>query len=186
MRNALIHMWDKTSEWLKRVSTVVLLASVIIWAAGYFPVSKDTEISKKEQLEQSYLGKAGRAIEPVFTPLGLEWRAGVSLIAGAAAKEVIASSMSVLYGVEEVDVEEDNAPLATKLQNLTDADGKQIYSPIAAFAMMLFILLYFPCISTLATIRQEIGRGWMWFSAIYNTLLAWIVAFGFYQIASLF
>ena len=184
MRNALIHMWDKTSEWLKRVSTIVLLASVIIWALGYFPHSKE-DISSKEQLEQSYLGKLGHAIEPVFRPLGMEWRAGVSLIAGATAKEVIASSMAVLYGVEEIDVEENNAPLAEKLQSLTDDEGNQIYSPIAAYAMMLFILLYFPCISTLATIKQEIGRGWMWFSVIYNTALAWLVSFGFYQIANL-
>ncbi|MBR1808789.1 MAG: ferrous iron transport protein B [Paludibacteraceae bacterium] len=182
LRNAAIHTWDKTSEWLKRVSTVVLLASVIIWALGYFPRSETD--SRKEQLEQSYLGKMGHAIEPVFRPLGMEWRAGVSLIAGASAKEVIASSMAVLYEVEE-DTEDNNLPLAQKLQSVKDADGNNVYSPVAAFAMMLFILLYFPCISTLATIRQEIGKKWMWFSALYNTLLAWLVSFGFYQIASL-
>ena len=184
MRNALIHMWDKASEWLKRVSTVVVLASVIIWALGYFP--HNSELTDKEQLEQSYLGDMGHAIEPVFEPMGLEWRAGVSLVAGAAAKEVIASSMAVLYDVEDVDVEEDNAPLAQKLQQMTDDDGEPIYTPIAAFAMMLFILLYFPCISTLATIKQEIGRRWMWFSLLYSTVLAWIVATVFYQIANLF
>ncbi len=188
MRNALIHMWDKTSEWLKRVSTIVLIASVIIWALGYFP-RRGEEMSKAEQLEQSYLGKAGHFIEPVFRPLGMEWRAAVSLVAGATAKEVIASSMAVLYGVEETDVADEEVvsmSLAEKLQNLRNADGSPVYSPVAAFSMLLFILLYFPCISTLATIRQEIGRRWMWFSMVYNTLLAWIVSFGFYQIASLF
>lgn len=186
MRNALIHMWDKTSEWLKRVSTIVLLASVIIWALGYFP-QNETGRSKTEQLEQSYLGKIGHAVEPVFRPLGMEWRAGVSLIAGATAKEVIASSMAVLYGVEEdVESEEGSASLSEKLQNLTDENGNTVYTPAAVFSMLLFILLYFPCISTLATIRQEIGRKWMWFSVSYNTLLAWVVSFAFYQIASLF
>jgi len=187
LRNAAIHTWDKTSEWLKRVSTVVLLASVIIWALGYFPhlTSDSGSGMKKEQLEQSYLGKIGHAIEPVFRPLGMEWRAGVSLIAGASAKEVIASSMAVLYGVEDTDDNQEQS-MAAKLQSVRDADGRQVYSPIAAYAMMLFILLYFPCISTLATIRQEIGKGWMWFSAIYNTMLAWLVSFAFYQIASLF
>ena len=189
IRNAAIHTWDKTGEWLKRVSTVVLLASVIIWALGYFPRytpadGETTASQKKAQLEQSYLGKIGHAIEPVFTPLGMEWRAGVSLIAGASAKEVIASSMAELYGVEE-QTETEEQTLAAKLKSLRDADGRQVYSPIAAYSMLLFILLYFPCISTLATIRQEIGRKWMHFSMAYNTVIAWLVSFCFYQIASL-
>ncbi len=181
LRNTLIHMWDKAAEWLKRVSTLVLLASVLIWGLGYFPQHKGEDITPTQQLEQSYLGQFGKAIEPVFKPLGLEWRAGVSLIAGAAAKEVIASSMGVLYEVEG-DIEEDNTALATRLANLTDANGNKMYTPQAAYAMMLFILLYFPCISTLATIRKEIGGKWMWFSLIYSTTLAWVVAFAFYQI----
>lgn len=188
IRNAAIHTWDKTGEWLHRVSTIVLLASVIIWALGYFPnnaIPGNDLTAKKMQLEQSYLGKIGHAIEPVFTPLGMDWRTGVSLIAGASAKEVIASSMAVLYSAEEIS-EDNNTSLVGRLQNVTDTNGNKIYSPIAAYAMMLFILLYFPCISTLATIRQEIGTTWMFFSAIYNTLLAWFVSFGFYQIASMF
>ena len=164
MRNAVIHMWDKTSEWLKRVSTIVLLASILIWGLGYFPHAETTAGSVDSEtvtaLEQSYLGRFGHFIEPVFRPLGMDWRAGVSLVAGATAKEVIASSMAVL--------------------------NPEVPSPAAAYSMMLFILLYFPCISTLATIRQEIGRGWMWFSVIYNTALAWVVSFVFYQIAILF
>jgi len=184
LRNATIHMWDKAKEWLKRVSTIVLLASVIIWALGYFPHHDD--MSNTEQLEVSYLGKIGHTIEPVFRPMGLEWRAGVSLIAGCAAKEVIASSMAVLYGVDDTNPEEDNEPLAQKLAELTDDNGNLLYTPIAAFAMMLFVLLYFPCISTLATIRSEIGRGWMWFTLLYSTGLAWVVATVFYQIANLF
>lgn len=183
LRNATIHMWDKAKEWLKRVSTIVLLASVIIWALGYFPHHDD--MSNTEQLEVSYLGKIGHTIEPVFRPMGLEWRAGVSLIAGCAAKEVIASSMAVLYGVDDTNPEEDNESLAQKLAELTDDNGNLLYTPIAAFAMMLFVLLYFPCISTLATIRSEIGRGWMWFTLLYSTGLAWVVATVFYQIANL-
>ncbi len=183
LRNATIHMWDKAKEWLKRVSTIVLLASVIIWALGYFPHHDD--MSNTEQLKVSYLGKIGHTIEPVFRPMGLEWRAGVSLIAGCAAKEVIASSMAVLYGVDDTNPEEDNEPLAQKLAELTDDNGNLLYTPIAAFAMMLFVLLYFPCISTLATIRSEIGRGWMWFTLLYSTGLAWVVATVFYQIANL-
>lgn len=184
MRNGLIHMWDKAKEWLKRVSTLVLLASVIIWALGYFPVS-DGERTKKEQMEQSYMGKVGRFIEPVFRPLGLEWRAGVSLVAGCAAKEVIASSMAVLYGVEDEGAEIEES-LPEKLQTITDEAGEPLYTPVSAYAMLLFILLYFPCISTLIIMRQEIGTKWMLFSMVYSTVLAWLVAFGFYHIAMLF
>ncbi|MCM1035677.1 MAG: ferrous iron transport protein B [Paludibacter sp.] len=183
MRNALIHMWDKAKEWFSRVLTIVLLASVLIWALGYFPRS-DENLTKKEQLEQSLLGTIGHTIEPVFAPLGFEWRAGVSLVAGSAAKEVIASSMAVLYGVEEDAIEEDVQPLAEKLATLTDDTGNRLYTPVAAYSLLLFILLYFPCLSTLATIRKEIGAKWMWFSMVYSTGLAWCVSFVFFQVGS--
>jgi ferrous iron transport protein B len=179
-RNAVIHMWDKTAEWLKRVSTIVLLASIIIWGLGYFP--HHPELSKEQQLEQSYLGTIGHAIEPAFSPMGQDWRTGVSLIAGAAAKEVIISSMAVTYGIDDEDIEDNSEPLAEHLRSLVDADGNHVMTEVSAFALMLFILLYFPCISTLGTIRQEIGRKWMWFSVIYNTSLAWIIGVLFYQI----
>ena len=157
LRNATIHMWDKAKEWLKRVSTIVLLVSIIIWALGYFPHYEG--LSAEQQLEVSLLGQVGHAIEPIFTPMGLEWRSGVSILAGAAAKEVIASSMEILQ--------------------------PEIASPLVAFAMMLFVLLYFPCVSTLVTIRQEIGRKWMWFSMIYSTGIAWLIATLVYQIGHL-
>lgn len=185
LRNALIHMWDKASEWFKRVSTIVLLTSVIIWALGYFPRPKE-QMSKQQQMEQSYMASVGHAIEPVFAPLGFDWRADVSLVAGMAAKEVIVSSMAVLYGVDDENIEDDSQPLAQKLTEIKDADGNQLYSPIKAYTLMLFILLYFPCISTLATIRQEIGNKWMLFSALFNTALAWLMSFVFYNIAILF
>lgn len=158
LRNATIHMWDKAKEWLKRVSTIVLLVSIVIWALGYFPHQEG--LTAEQQMEASYLGQVGHAIEPIFTPMGLDWRAGVSLFAGATAKEVIASSMEILQ--------------------------PHISGSLAAFAMMLFILLYFPCISTLVTIRQEIGRKWMWFSMLYSTGIAWILATIVFQIGSLF
>ena len=179
-RNAVIHMWDKASEWLKRVSTIVLLASIIIWALGYFPHNE--ELNKEQQMEQSLLGTVGHAIEPAFTPFGQDWRTGVSLIAGAAAKEVIISSMAVTYGINDEDIIDEQEPLVEHIRSMTDETGKPAMTTVSAFALMLFILLYFPCISTLATIRQEIGRKWMWFSVIYNTTLAWVVATVFFQI----
>ena len=195
LRNTLIHTWDKAKEWLQRVSTIVLLASVIIWALGYFPhhensplatdnTETNTVAAESQQLENSYLGRFGKAIEPAFRPMGLEWRAGISLIAGCAAKEVIASSMAVLYGIDGYD-DDNQETLATRLTTVTDADGNRLFTPLAAFCMMLFVLLYFPCISTLATIRKEIGRGWMWFSLLYSTTIAWLLATAVFQIGML-
>lgn len=182
LRNATIHMWDKASEWFKRVSTIVLLASIIIWALGYFP--HNSTLSKEQQLEQSMLGQVGHAIEPAFTPFGQDWRTGVSLIAGAAAKEVIISSMAVTYGIDDTEIIDQQEPLVAHIRDMHDNSGKPIMNGVSAFALMLFILLYFPCISTLATIKQEIGRKWMWFSMLYNTTLAWVVATLFYQLFS--
>jgi len=182
LRNATIHMWDKASEWFKRVSTIVLLASIIIWALGYFP--HNSTLSKEQQLEQSMLGQVGHAIEPAFTPFGQDWRTGVSLIAGAAAKEVIISSMAVTYGIDDTEIIDQQEPLVAHIRDMHDNSGKPIMNGVSAFALMLFILLYFPCISTLATIKQEIGRKWMWFSMLYNTTLAWVVATIFYQLFS--
>ena len=190
LRNSLIHTWDKAKEWLERVSTVVLIASVIIWALGYFPrVDNREQVDASElatlQLEQSYLGRLGHGIEPVFRPMGMEWRSGISLLAGCAAKEVIASSMAVLYGVDAETVEDNPQPLAERLRTIKDADGNPLFTGLSAFCMMLFVLLYFPCISTLATIRKEIGRGWMYFSAIYSTVVAWVIATAVYQVGLL-
>ncbi len=190
LRNSLIHTWDKAKEWLERVSTVVLIASVIIWALGYFPrVDNREQVDASDlatlQLEQSYLGRLGHGIEPVFRPMGMEWRSGISLLAGCAAKEVIASSMAVLYGVDAETVEDNPQPLAERLRTIKDADGNPLFTGLSAFCMMLFVLLYFPCISTLATIRKEIGRGWMYFSAIYSTVVAWVIASAVYQVGLL-
>lgn len=192
-RNAMIHTWDKAKEWFSRVVTIVLLASVIIWGLGYFPRHHD-ELSHKEQLEQSYLGTLGKVIEPVFKPLGIEWCAGVSLVAGCAAKEVIASSMAVLYGDDDIDTSDDVSekndegiiPLAEKLRSLRDDAGKPLYTPLSAFSLMLFILLYFPCISTLATIQKESSVKWMLFSLFYSTGIAWLLSFLVFQIGLLF
>lgn len=192
-RNAMIHTWDKAKEWFSRVVTIVLLASVIIWGLGYFPRHHD-ELSHKEQLEQSYLGSIGKVIEPVFKPLGIEWRAGVSLVAGCAAKEVIASSMAVLYCEDDIEISDDVSekndegviPLAEKLRSLRDDTGKPLYTPLSAFSLMLFILLYFPCISTLATIQKESSVKWMLFSLFYSTGIAWLLSFLVFQIGSLF
>ena len=159
-RNTLIHMWDKSVQYLQKMGTVILFASIIIWALGYFP--RPTEgMTEAEAAAGSYIGQLGHVMAPVFKPLGLEWEMGVSLITGVAAKEVVVSSLSVLYP--------DAMP----------------FTPLTALVFMVFILLYFPCIAAVTAIRREAGRKWMWFTVIYTTLLAWCSAFIVYQIGSL-
>ena len=180
-RNATLHMWSKGSQYLRKMATVILAASIIVWAMGYFPRHEGQ--SKQEQIENSYMGRMGKAIEPVVAPLGFNWQMGVSVLTGAAAKEIVVSSMGVLYTGEEAD--EESAPLKEKLQSVTDASGNKVFNPIVAYSFMLFVLLYFPCIAALVAVRREAGTKWMLFEILYTTGVAWIISFLFYQIANL-
>lgn len=179
MRNAAVHMWSKGSQYLRKMATVILAASVIVWALGYFPRNQE---SSESQIEHSYMGRMGHAIEPLVEPLGFNWQMGVSVISGAAAKEIVVSTMGVLYTGSEAD--EESTPLKQKLQSAEKPDGTPIFTPIVAYSFMLFVLLYFPCIAALVAIRREAGTRWMLFEIVYTTLVAWFVSFGFYQIAT--
>ena len=180
-RNATLHMWSKGSQYLRKMATVILAASIIVWALGYFPRHEGQ--SKQQQIENSYMGQMGKAIEPVVAPLGFNWQMGVSVLTGAAAKEIVVSSMGVLYTGEEAD--EESAPLKEKLQSVTDASGNKVFNPIVAYSFMLFVLLYFPCIAALVAVRREAGTKWMLFEIFYTTAVAWLISFVFYQIANL-
>ena len=180
-RNATLHMWSKGSQYLRKMATVILAASIIVWALGYFPRHEGQ--SKQQQIENSYMGQMGKAIEPVVAPLGFNWQMGVSVLTGAAAKEIVVSSMGVLYTGEEAD--EESAPLKEKLQSVTDASGNKVFNPIVAYSFMLFVLLYFPCIAALVAVRREAGTKWMLFEILDTTGVAWIISFLFYQIANL-
>jgi ferrous iron transport protein B len=157
-------------QYLKKMGGIIMIASIIIWFLGYYP-RPTTECTEAERQEQSYIGQIGKAIEPAIAPLGFDWKLGVGLISGAGAKELVVSTLGVLYGQEETDAESVNL------------SGRIHYAPAVALAFMLFVLLYFPCIATLAAIRNESGS-WRWalFSVVYNTALAWVVAFVAYQI----
>lgn len=181
VKSALHHMWEKSKQYLKKMGTIILFASIIIWALGYFPRPKTNNITVQQQLEQSFIGKIGKFIEPVMEPLGFDWRMSVSLAAGLPAKEVVVSTLSVLYtGNDESDELED------VMLSQTKPDGTPLYTPLVAFTFMVFVLLYFPCIATLIAIKQESGS-WKWapFSALYSTTIAWIVCFIIYQLGSL-
>lgn len=180
------HTWEKGKEYLKKMGGVILVASIVVWALGYFP--HDESLSPVQQKEQSYIGSIGKAVEPVFELQGFNWKLDVSLIAGVGAKEIVASTIGVIYSGDDSfgddDSFSDDTAKYSRLRNQMLADG---ITPLAAFSYLLFVLLYFPCIATVIAIRNETGS-WSWaaFSAFYTTAIAWIVSMLVYQIGSLF
>ena len=173
------HTWEKGKQYLKKMGGIILVASVIVWALGYFP--HDDGLSNQAQKEQSYIGRIGKAIEPVFRPQGFDWKLDVSLVAGIGAKEIVASTMGVLYADNETVADDtaDNSGKYGVLRQKMETDGM---TPLIAFSYLLFVLIYFPCIATIAAIKGETGS-WKWavFAAGYTTLLAWIVSACVYQ-----
>lgn len=166
------HTWEKGAQYLKKMGGIIMIASIIIWFLGYYP-QHDAYENVAEQQEYSYIGQIGKAIEPVIKPLGFDWKLGIGLISGVGAKELVVSTLGVLY-TNEGDVE--NVNLSNRIP----------ITPLVALAYMLFVLIYFPCIATFAAIKQESGS-WKWaiFTAGYTTGLAWLVAFTVFQIGSL-
>lgn len=171
-KSILRHTWEKGAQYLKKMGGIIMIASIIIWFLGYYP-QHDAYETVVEQQENSYIGQIGKAVEPVIEPLGFDWKLGIGLISGVGAKELVVSTLGVLYTNEE-DVE--NVNLSNRIP----------ITPLAALAYMLFVLIYFPCIATLAAIKQESGS-WKWalFAAGYTTVLAWCIAFVVYQLGNL-
>ena len=167
------HTWEKGAQYLRKMGGVIMVASIIIWVLGYFPRPSES-MDLAQQQENSYIGRIGKAIEPAIEPLGFDWKLGIGILSGVGAKELVVSSLGVLYAD---DAEADETTLAQRLP----------ITPLVAYGYMVFILLYFPCVATLAAIRQEAG-GWKWaaFAAAYTTVLAWIMSFAVYQIGGLF
>ena len=180
------HTWEKCKEYLKKMGGIILVASVLVWALEYFP--HDESLTQQQQQEQSFIGRMGKTIEPVFTPQGFNWKLDVSLIAGVGAKEIVASTIGVLYSgddsfADDDSFSEDNLKYMVLRQQML-ADG---VTPLAAYCYLLFVLLYFPCIATIVAIKHETAS-WRWalFAAGYTTLTAWVVSALVYQIGSLF
>jgi ferrous iron transport protein B len=214
-KTTLRHMWSKASQYLKKMGGIILVASIIIWALGYFPQESpevnliDKEIARlqmqqpedlesdkqafEEQLQklqmqkhtvqqkESYIGSTGRFIEPVIRPLGFDWRIGVSILTGVAAKEIVVSTMGVLYGVGE----ESSDKLTDRIREVRydsgEKKGQKIFTPFTSLAFLIFVLVYFPCMATIVAIKNEGGTKWAVFTMIYTTVLAWLLAFFIYQ-----
>ena len=198
-KSILRHTWEKGRQYLQKMSGVILICSVIIWFLGYFP-NHNAYDTVQEQQEHSFIGYVGKAIEPVLEPLGFDWKMGVGIVAGVGAKELVVSTLGVMYAPEEVQADEcqaaagsdqqeqtDDATPATKGQTRLQKALLHSVPPAGALAYMVFILLYFPCVATFEAIRKESGS-WKWaiITAVYTIVLAWIAAFITFRIASLF
>lgn len=188
------HTWAKGEQYLRKMGGIILVACIVVWALNYFPLHDDDgaaaaaepEVAEAEAIDfdhDSYLEMLGKAVNPVMEPLGMHWRATVAAIAGIPAKEIVVSTLGVLYaGDEEV---EDSA-LGQRLSAPSAATGKPDFTPASALAFMVFILLYCPCLATVVAVAREAGS-WKFgaFAAVYNTLLAWVAAFAVYRVALL-
>ena len=180
------HTWSKGKQYLKKMGGIILVASIIVWFLGYYP-NHDSYSPGQEQQEHSYLGMIGKTVEPVFTPNGFDWKLDVGLLAGVGAKEIVASTLGVIYSNDESFADDesvsDDTVKYSSLNAKMTADG---ITPLAAFSFLIFVLLYFPCIATIAAIKGETGS-WKWalFAALYTTAVAWIVSAAVFQIGSM-
>lgn len=209
------HMWTRAEQYLRKMGTVILLASIITWFLGYFPrheearlaveaevaqleartdLSEESRAIKASELmhsyqryhqEHSWIGRMGKIVEPLITPLGFDWKMGVSLLSGLAAKEVVVSTLGVIYLGDGNDDDAAVDRLGKRILTERRPDGSPSFTPLTAYGFMLFVLIYFPCIATIIAIGRESGS-WRWglFSIVYSCSLAWIVAFLVHQIGT--
>lgn len=214
-KSIITHMWDRSSQYLRKMGGPILIASIVIWFLGYFPQNAEREAvfdnkialidaqlhrneissEKREEMvtevehtrhtthqENSYIGNIGKFIEPAMRPLGFDWKISVSLLSGMAAKEIVISTMGVLYTGDS----EDQQSLQNRLRAESYADGSPVFTPLVVAGFLLFVLIYFPCVATVVAIKEE-SHSWRWalFSVFYSTGLAWLVAFVVYQMGNL-
>lgn len=210
-KSILLHMWEKAKQYLHKMGGIILVASIIIWFLGYFPREtartadfkqqiasiENTQISPEEKAKQlqeiehqmamdhqenSYIGRIGQIISPVMEPLGFNWKISVSLLSGMAAKEIVVSTLSVLYTGSD----DSEQALTERLLQEKNPDGTEVFTPLVGLSLMLFVLLYFPCIATVTAIVNE-SHSWKWgaFVILYTCCLAWVVSFLVYQIGNI-
>ena len=203
LKATLRHMWGKGQQYLKKMGGLILVASLIIWALSYFPrpneqtieqtrtelisngISPDSvDVEAVASTENSYLGKIGKAIQPIFEPLGFNWKMTVSLISGTVAKETVVSTLGVLYSGNS---EATQADMGKRLQQINPQTGKPDFTPLVAMCFMIFVLIYVPCLATIVAIVKESGS-WRYglFTLAYDTAVAWIISFVVYQVGTLF
>ena len=209
IRSIFKHVWFRTGLYFKKIGGIILLAAIIVWILSNFPRTiaysrnYSDEISKVDKSEQplnkkdesvnklileqksekhskSFMGMIGRSLDPVMRPLGFDWHLSVSILSGLAAKEVVVSTLGVIF---QADNSSGKESLVEKIQSQRDSNGKTMFTPLIAFSFMLFILTYFPCVGVVAAIRRESGS-WKWaaFTVFYTTGIAWLLSFTVYQV----
>lgn len=185
IKNVILHMWEKSSEYIKKAGTVILAASIIVWFILSYPKAPQNTVRDFGETNITYSigGRLGKSMEPVLKWAGFDWKIGVSLVAGVAAKEVIISTMGILYGIDE-DVSSQQSQVDFMVKDKLKSDPN--YSPLMAFALMIFIMIYIPCIATLAMVKKELGS-WKWslFQAGYTLLVAFLMAVMIFQVGGL-
>ncbi len=214
-RATLSHMWDKCAQYLRKMGGLILVASIIVWMLSYYPRATEGQ-SSEQHYENSYLGRVGKACEPVFEPLGLNWKSSVAILSGVAAKEIVVSTLGVLYAdtpttadeglpapsgsgdgtaaeahAANSDAGEEASTGAATADEETAGLSQRLLSSgdlttAAAVGFLVFILIYFPCLATVAAIAAESGWKWALGSVVYSTALAWILGYVAYHIAQLF
>ena len=184
MKSMFSHTWEKGEQYIRKMGTVILIGSIVIWFLGYYPRPENTgRLSASEQMtqqENSYIGQIGHFVQPVLAPLGFDWKISVALLSGVAAKEIVVSTLSVLY---TGDANKDVESLSNRLKTEIKPSGEPSFTPVNAFGLMLFVLIYFPCLATIVAIKNETKSwGWAFFAAGYSLVLAWVMAFAVFQI----
>ena len=211
IRIILRHMWGKGAHYLKKMGGVILVASIVIWALGYFPrnveYTKDfnsliasessteqivllQQEKESERQEHSMIGRLGVAIEPVIAPLGFDWKMGIALVTGFAAKEIVVSTIAVLYQANENALSGESTSLQSRLgeQVYTTGPktGQSVFTPLVGISFLIFVLFYLPCVAVIAAVGRESGS-WKWagFVLFYTTAIAWVSSFAVFQIGTL-
>ncbi|MBQ8423573.1 MAG: ferrous iron transport protein B [Coprobacter sp.] len=191
LKATLRHMWGKAEQYLRKMGGIILVAAIVVWFLSYYPrpvetdgVDETTELV--DQQKNSYLGRLGQWVAPVMEPLGFNWKIDIALLSGVAAKEIVVSTIGVLYA-GEADMSEEDATLRARLTAPNPETGAPDFTPLVAISFMAFVLLYFPCLASVAAIVKETGS-WKWgaFSIVYNTLFAWVVSFLIFNVGKLF
>ncbi|HAC41008.1 MAG TPA: ferrous iron transport protein B, partial [Rikenellaceae bacterium] len=186
------HTWEKGKQYLEKMATTILVFSIAIWALGYFP--RHEGATGAYQQEHSYIGMVGKTVEPALEPLGFNWKMDVGLLTGIGAKELVISSLGVMYAQEGAEAEAAAGADGTVSTSAADSSDETALQaalkadiPVAAaLAYMVFVLLYFPCIATFVATKNETGS-WWWaiLLCLYTILVAWIFAFAAYRIGLL-
>lgn len=188
LKASMRHTWAKGQQYLRKMGGIILVASIVVWALNYFPL-RDTAAQTTPNHDEgiteqdSYLEMAGKIINPVMKPLGFHWRASVAALAGVPAKEIVVSTLGVLYANDEAVTDQ---KLGARLQAPNPETNESDFNALSALSFMIFILLYCPCIATITAIAKETHHwGYGMFSIVYNTVVAWVIAFAVFQIGSM-